>query len=106
MGTVMPDFSFVREGRNLSEWLIDLVSEERSTREAAGEALGGMWHGFPKYSTPLDDVILPPAEVQKDQKTLFAEAVRAAVEAPGFPKAEFVRRLCFLKIALSDEWLR
>lgn len=44
------DFSFERDGRPLSAWLLDLVSDDRATRDAAAQAVGGMWKGWDSSS--------------------------------------------------------
>lgn len=100
------DLSFFRHGRPLEEWLPELVSEDRGQRLAASEALGGMWTGLPRYSTPWDQIDLtkemPDTGAQMDR---FSQAVRDAVERPEFPKASFVRRLMLYLLVRQRDWL-
>jgi hypothetical protein len=105
MAKIPPDFSFVRDGRPLSSWLLDLVAEDRPTRQEAGEALGGMWMGLPRYSTKWSDVELPKGRAIAEQGERFKEAVKAAVDASGFQRTFFVQRLCWLRLALHEDWL-
>jgi hypothetical protein len=101
-----PDLSFEREGRPLASWLLDLVSDDRPTRQVAGEALGGMWYGTPRFSIPLaalDPDLLWQIDGQQER---FAKAVRSAVDSQDFPRLDFVRRLCRLRIAHDDDWCR
>src|SRR6516164_59248 len=103
---VSPDLSFERDGRPLAAWLLDLVSDDRPTRQAAGEALGGMWYGTPRFSIPLaalDPDLLWQIDGQQER---FAKAVRSAVDSQDFPRLDFVRRLCRLRIAHDDDWCR
>lgn len=101
MTVIEPDMSFERDGRGLGEWLMPLVSEDVSEREEAGEALGGMWTGWPWYTVDWERVDLENVPEAEPQMKRFEAAVRAAVEEPGFPKEEFVKRLCRHRI-----WLR
>ena len=105
MAELPPDFTFFRDGRPLSAWLLDLVADDRPTRHEAGEALGGMWMGLPRYSTKWSDVELPKGRAIAEQGERFKEAVKAAVDAPGFQRTFFVQRLCWLRLALHEDWL-
>jgi hypothetical protein len=105
MAKIPLDFSFVRGGRTLSEWLLDLVADDRPTRHEAGEVLGGMWMGLPRYSTKWTDVELPKGRAIAEQGERFKEAARAAVDASGFRRTYFVQRLCWLRLALYEDWL-
>ena len=60
--------------------------------------------GLPRYWN-WEGVELPNGQQMKEQGERFNEAVRAAVDAPGFPKAFFVARLCWLRLALHEDWL-
>src|SRR5262249_51915206 len=101
-----PDFSFVREGRPLSAWLWELVADDAPTRLAAGQALRAMMWSLPSIHTDLRDIDwTSPADFARHVKR-FQEAVRAAARAPGFPLAEFVRRLIARRIALQEDWNR
>jgi hypothetical protein len=95
----MTDDEFVRDGRTLADWLPHLVSDDRDDRFAAAEAIGGMWKGTRAYSS--NEASRHPA----GQAERFAAAVREAVDAPGFPKAVFVRKLMLYRMALQRDWL-
>lgn len=86
------DLRLTRDSRPLEAWLPELVSEERTQRYAAAEALGEMWTGAPEA---------PDREVQMER---FASAVRETVERPEFPKASFVRRLLLYLLGLQRGW--
>jgi hypothetical protein len=104
-----PDLSFERDGRSLAAWLIGLVSDDRPTREAAAQALGGMRTGWPKWSTRLKGLYvtdLPEWSKLEVQPQRFAEEVRRTVNSADFPKADFVHRLCQARVADEREWLR
>lgn len=100
MSKVKCDSSWVREGRSLSEWLIDLVSEDRAVRARAANALGGMQFGIPRFDTDWADLEDAPSPNQRDR---FVAAVREAARADGFPTADFVARLGALRLALYLE---
>ncbi len=84
------DFSFVHQGRPLGAWMIDLVSDEVAGRRRAGDVIHHAWLASPVYRT------------RQDWEGRFDRAVREAVEAPGFPKADFVRRLLVHRTALEE----
>lgn len=106
MPTVRPDFSFDREGRPLSAWLLDLVSEDAPARLKAGDVLQGMQFGVPYGHTELDDLDWEEHCRNPGQAERFAAAVREAVDAPGFPRAEFVRRLILYRMMIHADWVR
>lgn len=103
MARVRPDFSFDREGRPLSAWLLDLVADDSPTRLKAGDVLQGMWFGVPYAHTELGDLDWEEHESRPGQGERFAAAVRDAVAAPGFPTADFVRRLILYRLALRED---
>ena len=102
------DYTFLRDGRTLADWLPQLVADERAARLAAAEALGGMWRAMPRYGTDFAtmelDPALPPDLVGQAER--FNAAVREAVERPEFPKALFVRRLMLFRMSLQQDWLK
>jgi hypothetical protein len=101
------DFSFAREGRALSGWLLDLVAEDSALRLRAGEALQAMMFGYPSIHTDIDDLDWESAgKGFGGQDGRFREAVRGAVAEADFPAADFVRRLISLRVALKDDWHR
>lgn len=103
------DMSLVRDGRGVGEWLPGLVSEDAGERARAAEALGGMWQGKPRYSTKWEEMEGMASGVTPDmagQTKRFEQAVREAVDAPGFPRATFVRKLLLYRMAQKRDWLR
>ena len=102
MAKVSPDPTFVRDGRPLGDWLLQLVGDDRAARAEAGEAVGGMWKGTPRYSTDWADLDGVPAADHATGR--FAPAVRVAVAEPGFPATTFVRRLVAFQLALLAAW--
>jgi hypothetical protein len=102
-----PDFSFEREGRPLADWLLDLVSEEAPARLRAGEALQAMMYGVPSVHTDWADIDWGPSRADiAEQGERFQVAVRTAAGSPGFPTADFVRRLIAYRIAVKEDWHR
>ena len=101
------DATFVRQGRTLAEWLPQLVCDDRQLRAEAADAIGGMWMALPSYAIMSDPAALlaMEGEAPDDQRERFDAAVRAAVDEPGFPQAEFAERLMLFRIALHDGWL-
>ncbi len=51
-----PDDSLRRDGRELSAWLGDLVSDDASQRIAAGEALQAMLYRVPSLQTDWEEI--------------------------------------------------
>jgi hypothetical protein len=102
------DYTFVREGRPLADWLPQLVADERAARLAAAEALGGMWRALPRYSTDFGTMEFDPAAPPDlvGQAERFKVGVREAVERPDFPKALFARRLMLFRLSLKQDWLK
>lgn len=106
MARVSPDFSFEREGRPLSAWLLDLVSEDAPARLKAGDVLQGMWFGVPYAHTELDDLDWEAHGRNPGQGERFAAAARDAVARPGFPAGDFVRRLILHRLMTHADWTR
>ncbi|MGL5097360.1 MAG: hypothetical protein ACRDD1_17370, partial [Planctomycetia bacterium] len=46
-----PDYSFIRDGLTLEEWMWKLVDGARPERLKAGEAIHAMMHGMPSVHT-------------------------------------------------------
>lgn len=103
MAKIRPDFSFDREGRPLSAWLLDLVADDAPTRLKAGDVLQGMWFGVPYAHTELSDLEWEEHESRPGQSDRFAAAVRDATAMPGFPTADFARRLILYRMALHQD---
>jgi hypothetical protein len=101
-----PDVSFESGGRPLASWLLDLVSEEAPARLAAGEALQAMMFGEPEDDDEPGDVVEHSSRDIAERPDCFKGAMRTIVEAPGFPRADFVRRLIVYRIATKDDWHR
>jgi hypothetical protein len=106
MAKVRPDFSFEREGRPLSAWLLDLVSEDGSARHKAGDVLHGMWFGVPYAHTDLEELDWEEHGRHPNQGERFAAAVRDAVVEPGFLTGDFVRRLILYRMMIHGDWIR
>ncbi|MDG3008131.1 hypothetical protein [Paludisphaera mucosa] len=106
MAKLRPDFSFDREGRPLSAWLLDLVADDAPARLKAGDVLQGMSFGVPYAHTELGDLDWGEHASRPDQRERFAGAVREAVDASGFPRTDFVRRLIVYRLALHQDWMR
>ena len=103
MAKILPDPTFVRDGRTLADWLPRLVVDDRAARAEAGEAIGGMWKGTPRYSTDWNDLAEWPDVAACN--AAFGPAVRAAVGSAGFDAAGFVRRLLAFRMSLHHGWL-
>src|SRR5262249_5521475 len=101
-----PDFSFERDGRPLSAWLVDLVAEEVPARLTAGEALKAMYYALPDARTDLTEIRWDSPHDLADHSRRFRERIRAAAGARGFPTPEFVRHLIAYRIALNEDWRR
>lgn len=106
MAKLHPEFSFDREGRSLSAWLLDLVADDAPTRLKAGDVLQGMWFGVPYAHTDLSHLDWDELQRLPGQSERFCSTVRHAVAASDFPKADFVRRLILYRIVLHQDWLR
>ncbi|WZO98466.1 hypothetical protein EP7_000045 [Isosphaeraceae bacterium EP7] len=106
MAKQRPDLSLEREGRPLKVWLQDLVAEEAPTRRAAGDALQAMMYGVPSVHTDLAEVEWGSFETLHQQPERFKDAVRSAVESPGFAAHDFVSKLILYRTALRDDWQR
>ncbi len=106
MTKLQPDFSFVRGGRALGAWLREMVAEDASIRLAAGEALRAMMWGFPSGHTKLAKVDWGSPTAISDQGKRFNAAVRAAVDAPGFDAAAFVRELILYRMIIWNDYNR
>src|SRR5205823_5049287 len=92
MAKVAPDYSFIRDGKSLGEWLRLLVGEDPAQRQIAAEKLQAMQYGVPNSRTDLQNIEpIPDISAQAER---FKPAVRDAVEARGFDTADFVSRLC------------
>jgi hypothetical protein len=104
MAKVAPDYSFVRDGKSIGEWLRRLVGEDAPQRQVAAEKLQAMQYGVPNSHTELQNC--DPIPDMAAQAERFKQAVRDAVETPGFDTAEFVSRLCARRVANNRDWLR
>ncbi|WP_165250300.1 hypothetical protein [Paludisphaera soli] len=106
MAKLRPDFSFEREGRPLSAWLMDLVADDPRSRLRAGDVLYGMWFGVPYAHTDLADLDWDEYGRNPGQNERFGRAVREAVAGRDFPLAGFARRLIIADLAKQHEWRR
>ncbi|WP_165250301.1 hypothetical protein [Paludisphaera soli] len=105
MAKIRPDFSFEREGRPLSAWMLDLVADEASTRLKAGEVIQAMSHGFPDVHADLSDLDWEEHGRIDAQDERLRQAVREAVDTPDFPRTEFVQRVIAHRIVVTHDWL-
>ncbi|MCA9078102.1 MAG: hypothetical protein KDA93_23940 [Planctomycetaceae bacterium] len=97
-----PDYSFVRDGLGLDEWLWKLVDESPAERVAAGEALEAMDWGVPSAHTDLSTLTeFPDTEAQGPR---FEAEVRRVLATPEFDTKNFVERLGASRIAFNSEW--
>ena len=106
MAKLRPEFSFDRESRSLSSWLLDLVADDAATRLKAGDVLQGMSFGVPYAHTDLSHLDWDEHQSRPGQSERFHSAVRDAVAASEFPTADFVRRLILYRIAIHQDWLQ
>lgn len=99
-----PDDSFRRDGRELSAWLGDLVSDDASQRIKAGEALQAMLYRVPSLQTDWEEIDwgFPPETINHLER--FQRQVRAAIADPAFPTSAFVPQLIARRIGLKDDW--
>lgn len=97
-----PDYSFVRDGMHLDDWLWKLFDESQSARLAAGEALQAMEWGLPSIHTEWEDFTeFPETEAQSQR---FQTAVKQAFARPDFDVPGFVERLAAYRLALAKDW--
>src|SRR5688572_24762162 len=100
-----PNLSFVRDGRPLHEWLVDLISSEPGVRSRAGDAVSAMFHGLASVHAEPEDVEgeLPAGEAHTDA---WREAVREAVSRPEFPRRTFFRTAAAQLVGAHADWMR
>ena len=77
MGKAAPDYSFVREGVPLAEWLRRLVGDDRGVRRSAGDALQAMNWGYPAVNTRIEDLDGIPDSVAQSER--FKQAIRGVL---------------------------
>lgn len=74
MSEQQPDYSFIRDGLSLEDWLWKLVDDSKAMRVAAGEALQAMEWGLP--SAHIDWGTFETLPDIGGQSRRFAEAVK------------------------------
>src|SRR3954451_999215 len=85
---VKPDYTFVRDGRPLHEWLPELVSPDPRLRSLAGDAVSAMFYAVPSVHTDLDEIEGGPPTADTHAEA-WRRAVRESVERPDFPRRPF-----------------
>jgi hypothetical protein len=90
---------FVFENRSLDEWLLQLVDDDAAKRREAASVVVDRFY----IST---EVLLETGKDVSELQAEFAAAVRAAVNAPGFPAAEFVQQVLALDMAVHESWCK
>jgi hypothetical protein len=88
---------FVFENRPLGDWLLQLLDEDEAKRRTAAKVVTNRFY-MPREFLPKKE-----SEVAAFLAD-FAVAVRKAVNAPGFPAADFVQRLLSLDVRLQELW--
>lgn len=104
MAKVAPDYSFKRDGKDLSELLWDLVGTDAQARNIAGELIHGMSWGIPSANTDLAD--LEPFPNTTAQGDRFNGAVRDRVNKMGDRRAAWVCQLLLMKQLIKKDWLQ
>lgn len=106
MAKQRPDYTFKRGGRSLKVWLQELVAEDAPTRRAAGEALQAMLYAVASVHTDLIEIDWGSPSALEGQSERFRDAIRSAVQSPGFDAHDFVRKLILYRMALQADWHR
>lgn len=103
MSKLPPDYSFVRDGLPLQDWLGKLVDNAKRTRIRAGEALQAMEWGLPSMHTDWNDLAPFPDTVAQSRR--FAVALREVFASDSFPAPPFLEKLGGLRLGLARDWL-
>ncbi|TWT31865.1 HEAT repeat domain-containing protein [Blastopirellula retiformator] len=103
MSKLQPDYSFVRDGISLREWLWSLVDDFKRTRIEAGEALQAMEWGLPSVHTDWDDLASFPDTAAQGER--FAAALRETIAQDVFDRSTFFEKLGGLSLGLARDWL-
>src|SRR5689334_18936556 len=85
MATV--DTRFVREGRSLRDWILQLVSSDRAERRAAENAISAMFYGLPTADSSFEESVI--RDVHEHQAAFYA-AIEAVGGDASFPARTFV----------------
>jgi len=110
------DTPFVRDGRTLREWMLQLVSPDRSQRRAAENAISAMLYGLPTADSAFADSTIKDHE---GYRAAFYGAIEAVGGDASFPGRTFVpaavermltahrERMETVRAenALTDEWM-
>src|SRR3954451_19193898 len=101
---VKPDYTFVRDGRPLHEWLPELVSPDTRLLSLAGDAVSAMFYAVPSVHTDLDEIEggLPTAGAHADA---WRRAVRESVERSDFPRRPFFVNAAMHLTKSHADWL-
>jgi len=98
----LPDLSFTRGGLPLSKLLLDLVSFDEPSRDAAGKAIISIWNAAPGFD--VSSLILP-ADLRQHRLRL-KEIVRSSLHEIEIPASDFVSELISLRMRLDEELIR
>ena len=102
MSEQQPDYSFIRDGLSLEDWLWKLVDDSKAMRVAAGEALQAMEWGLP--SAHIDWGTFATLPDIGGQSRRFAEAVKEIFAGDSFNSARFLEKLGALRLGMSHDW--
>jgi hypothetical protein len=96
------DNRFVREGRSLPEWMLQLVSSDRAERRAAQNAISAMLYGLPTADSPSDESIVKDAF---EHRAAFYGAIEAVGGDESFPAGTFVPAAVDRMLAAHREYM-
>lgn len=97
------DWSFVREGRGLHEWLPELSSASVGTRNRAGSAVIAMYQAVPSGDTDHAEMEITARSAFVSHEGAFVREVELACARPEFPRRAFaMSSAAFLTGAHAD----
>lgn len=97
---VWPDYSFVRDGLTLEQWLWQLVDDSQTNRIRAGESLQAMLLGLPSIHTDWSELAQVP---DTESGVRFDTRVRQVLAKSDFNTELFVERLGAYRLGLDQE---
>jgi len=105
VGSIQPDFTFVRGGRPLAQWLPEVVCDDVERRRTAADALYAMHMGIPEAGTDYAEMDGAWAADFSGQSGRWERAVREAAASPSFPLEVFLRDLLSYRMLSMRDWL-
>jgi hypothetical protein len=81
------DTRFVRDGRALRDWLLELLGPDRATRRLAENAISAMWWGAPVADASVYQYL--PADVEAHGQA-WGNAISEILADPEFPGRKFI----------------